>query len=44
MLNYRELIAPPWRIIYKIEGNKVLVLAVINARRNVEDVLLDRFI
>lgn len=44
ILNYRELIASPWRIIYKIEGNKVLVLAVIDARRNVEDVLLDRFI
>lgn len=41
---YRELVEPPWRIIYKIEENKVLVLAVIDGRRNVEDILLDRFV
>lgn len=41
---YRELISPPWRIIYKTEENKVWVLAVIDGRRNVEDILLDRFI
>lgn len=44
ILAYRELINPPWRIIYKIEGKKVWVLAVIDGRRNVEDILLDRFI
>lgn len=44
ILTYRELISSPWRIIYKIEENKVWVLAVIDGRRNVEDILLDRFI
>jgi len=44
ILTYRELIVPPWRIIYKIEQNKVWVLAVIDGRRNVEDILLDRLI
>lgn len=44
ILIYRELISPPWRIIYKTEENKVWVLAVIDGRRNVEDILLDRFI
>lgn len=44
ILTYRELIEPPWRIIYRVEENKVLVLAVIDGRRNVEDVLLDRLI
>ena len=44
ILTYRELICPPWRIIYRIEGNKVWVLAVIDGRRNVEDILLDRFL
>ncbi|MEW5953780.1 MAG: type II toxin-antitoxin system RelE/ParE family toxin [Bacillota bacterium] len=44
VLTYRELIKPPWRIIYKIEENTVWVLAVIDGRRNVEDILLDRFI
>ncbi|KGP74773.1 plasmid stabilization protein [Desulfosporosinus sp. Tol-M] len=41
---YRELISPPWRIIYKTEKNKVWVLAVIDGRRNVEEILLERFI
>jgi len=44
ILTYRELISPPWRIIYKTEENKLWVLAVIDGRRNVEDILLDRFI
>ncbi|MCG9969911.1 type II toxin-antitoxin system RelE/ParE family toxin [Pelotomaculum terephthalicicum JT] len=44
ILTYRELISPPWRIIYKTEENKVWALAVIDGRRNMEDILLDRFI
>ncbi len=44
ILIYRELISPPWRIIYKADENKVWVLAVIDGRRNVEDILLERFI
>ncbi|NQV51399.1 MAG: type II toxin-antitoxin system RelE/ParE family toxin [Candidatus Marinimicrobia bacterium] len=41
---YHELIVSPWRIIYKIEDNKVLVLSVLDSRRNVEDILLRRLI
>ncbi|MEL1135902.1 type II toxin-antitoxin system RelE/ParE family toxin [Desulfitobacterium sp. THU1] len=41
---YRELIIQPWRILYKIEENKVWILAVIDGRRNMEDILLNRFI
>jgi len=41
---YREIIESPWRIIYRIEDNKVHILAVIDGRRNVEDVLLQRFL
>lgn len=44
ILTYRELISPPWRIIYRPEENRVWVLAVIDGRRNVEDILLDRLI
>jgi len=44
IFTYRELIIFPWRIIYKMEGGKVWVLAVIDGRRNVEDILLDRFL
>lgn len=41
---YRELIIAPWRIIYRFSEQTVYVLAVIDSRRNVEDVLLDRLI
>ena len=44
ILIYRELINPPWRIFYRTEEYKVWVLAVIDGRRNVEDLLLDRFL
>jgi plasmid stabilization system protein ParE len=39
---YREILCTPWRIIYRISESKVYVLAVIDGRRNVEDILLDR--
>jgi len=41
---YRELIVTPWRIIYRISDNKVYVLAVLDSRQNVEDILLKRLI
>ena len=41
---YREIIIAPWRFVYRIVDKAVFVLAVIDARRNVEDVLLDRLI
>jgi toxin ParE1/3/4 len=44
IVTYRELISTPWRIIYRLEANKVWILAVIDGRRNVEDLLLERFI
>jgi toxin ParE1/3/4 len=36
---YRELIEPPWRIIYKLENNDVNVITIIDGRRNVQDIL-----
>jgi toxin ParE1/3/4 len=41
---YRELIMAPWRLIYRISGQEIIVLSVIDSRRNVEDLLLKRFI
>jgi toxin ParE1/3/4 len=41
---YRELIVEPWRIVYKIEIDTVYVLAVFDARRNLEDILLERIL
>ena len=44
ILQYRELIQSPWRIIYRISENKVYVLAVLDSRRNIEDILLKRLV
>ena len=44
ILQYRELVVPPWRIIYRISDSFVYVLSVIDSRQNIEDVLLDRMV
>lgn len=44
IVQYRELIVSPWRLIYRIFEWKVYVLSVIDFRQNVEDILLKRFI
>lgn len=41
---YREMVIPPWRVIYKLEGQTVYVLCVVDGRRKVEDVLLERLL
>lgn len=41
---YREIIVPPWRIIYRPTDKEVHVLSVIDSRKNVEDILLNRLI
>jgi len=42
ILIYREIVTAPWRIIYRISDKNVYVLSVLDARRNVEDILLKR--
>ena len=42
ILQYRELIISPWRILYRISENKVYILSVFDSRRNIEDILLKR--
>jgi addiction module RelE/StbE family toxin len=44
IIQYRELIVPPWRIIYRVSKKSVYVLSVLDSRQNVEDVLLKRLI
>lgn len=44
ILSYRELIISPWRVIYGTSEQKVFVLAVIDSRRSIEDILIERFL
>lgn len=41
---YREVVISPWRVIYRVEADRVLVVSVVDSRRNVEDILLGRFL
>ena len=42
ILQYRELIISPWRLLYRISAKNVYVLSVLDSRRNIEDILLKR--
>jgi addiction module RelE/StbE family toxin len=42
ILQYRELVISPWRILYRISENNVFALSVLDSRRNIEDILLKR--
>ena len=42
ILQYRELIISPWRLLYRISEKNVFVLSVLDSRRNIEDILLKR--
>ena len=44
ILQFREMVIPPWRIIYRISDANVYVFAVIDSRQNVEDILLNRLV
>jgi toxin ParE1/3/4 len=44
ILQYREIVIPPWRLIYRMTEREVFVLSLIDSRRNVEDILLKRFV
>ncbi len=44
VMQYRELILSPWRIMFRVTKMKVYVLSVLDSRRNIEDILLERFV
>lgn len=44
LLTYREVVFPPWRIIYKIDKQQVVIISVLDSRRNLEDLLLKKLL
>ncbi|MCK6487970.1 MAG: type II toxin-antitoxin system RelE/ParE family toxin [Planctomycetes bacterium] len=44
VMTFQELIEKPWRLIYRIESHRVVVVSVLDGRRSLEDLLLDRFV
>ena len=39
---YRELVVAPWRIFYRKDTERIVVLAVIDSRRNIDDAVWKR--
>ena len=44
VLLYREIIVSPWRVIYRMSEDTVYILSLLDSRRNIEDILLDRLL
>jgi addiction module RelE/StbE family toxin len=44
MATWRELVVKPYRLIYRIAGSDLVLLAVLDGRRDLEDVLLERLL
>ena len=41
---YREIILRPFRLLYRIDGHRVLVVAFFDGRRDLEDAILARLV
>ena len=44
VLVYRELVEGPWRILYRFDADRVHVTAVLDARRDLSSLLLERLV
>ena len=44
LTSYRELIEVPWRIIYRKEAKSIMVISIIDSRRNMEEILYRKII
>lgn len=42
--SYRELLVAPWRVIYRISARTVFIVAVLDARRNIGELLRERLL
>ena len=40
--DYKQISEKPWKIYYKVDGNVVNVLSIIDSRRNLKDVLINK--
>ena len=41
---YREVVVSPWRILYKVGDDTVYMMAIIDSRQNVEDILIKKLL
>lgn len=41
---YREVIDRPWRLIYRVEPREVIILTIVDSRRRLDELLLQRLV
>lgn len=44
IFQYRELAVYPWRIFYKINGNNIDIVSILDGRRDLDEILKERLI
>ena len=44
IMDFRQITEHPWKIYYKIIENKVFVMAIIDSRRNLKDILINKLL
>ena len=44
LLEYREIIERPYRLVFRIVGQEVVILAILDSRRDLEELLVQRAI
>ena len=40
--DFRQITESPWKIIYKVDDNIVRILAIVDSRRNLKDILMEK--
>jgi len=42
--DYRQITEPPWKIVYRVDDQIVNILAIIDSRRNLQDILIKKLL
>ncbi|HVV49120.1 MAG TPA: type II toxin-antitoxin system RelE/ParE family toxin [Polyangia bacterium] len=42
--SWREILEPPWRLIYRLAARRIEIHAVLDGRRSLEDLLMERLL
>jgi plasmid stabilization system protein ParE len=44
LVTWREFVVRPYRIVFRLDGRRVVLVAVLDGRRDLEDLLLERLL
>lgn len=40
----KQMVISPWKVYYKLDNSKIIILSIIDSRRNLEDILIEKLI